>query len=125
MRRENTRAKSENEAIKAAETLREWCKQTPCGQCPYESGRFCSLRMRYPSLWNLPQPRRWSDADVVLAKALIENGYDMISSVSDRVFSITGNRVNSIYLDNGVVFKPFKVGEVVMLKDIVEEGEQE
>ena len=115
----------EEDVIKAAETIKEWChNQWRCCECPFVGEKYCGLKSIMPSEWKIHKPRRWSDADVALASALIKNGYEMISSVNDCAFSIIGKNVDAICLSNGVVFKPFKVGEIVMLEDIVKEGEQ-
>lgn len=114
---------TEKEALQAAEFLRKWCKGRPCEGCVFHR-YHCTMGSTMPSKWELPKTRRWSDADVALASALIKNGYEMISSVNDSVFGITGRGVDGIYLSNGTLFKPFKAGEIVMLEDIVKEGEQ-
>lgn len=114
---------TEKEALQAAESLRKWCRGKPCEQCVFQ-GDNCGIGSRIPAKWTIPKRRRWSDADVALASALIKNGYEMISSVNDWAFSIIGKNVDAICLSNGVIFKPFKVGEIVMLEDIVKEGEQ-
>ena len=84
---------TKDEVIKAAKTLKEWCGQISCDQCPYESGSCCSLRGRDPALWDIPKPCRWSDADVQMAKAMKMYGYasverlatgELVSRSSDR-----------------------------------------
>lgn len=114
---------NEKEALRAAEYLRKWCKGHACGECIFYGGN-CAVGYTTPANWVLPKPRRWSDADMALASALIKNGYEMISSVNNEIFSITGREVDEIYLRNGTFFKPFKPGEIVMLEDIVKEGKQ-
>lgn len=113
----------EEDVIKAAETIKEWCKGRSCQECMFPE-KECGLNAHVPCWWKIPKPHRWSDKDVALASALIKNGYEMISSVNDAVFGITGLGVDGIYLSNGTLFKPFKAGEIVMLEDIVKEGEQ-
>ena len=59
-----------DEAIKAAETLKEWCEGRSCNKCVFET-YDCAFRMgRTPSNWDIPKPCRLTDTDVELAKAL-------------------------------------------------------
>lgn len=116
---------SRNEAIKAADILQDYCGQwVDCYGCPFVKEANCGLKFTTPYKWHIPLPHRWTDKDVALASALIKNGYEMISSVNDSVFGITGRGADGIYLSNGTLFKSFKAGEIVMLEDIVKEGEQ-
>ncbi len=67
-----------DEAIKAAETLKEWCEGRSCNKCVFET-YDCAFRMgRTPSNWDIPKPCRWTDTDVELAKALKAAGAQVI-----------------------------------------------
>ena len=114
---------TKDEAIKAAETLKEWCEQTPCSQCPYESGSCCSLRVRYPSLWDLPKPRRWSDADVQMAKALKMYGYKSAERWENGNLVVKSSDISFCFFPKKSIFVDLNPGESVSFDDIIQEAE--
>lgn len=67
---------TENEAIKAAEMLKEWCGGKLCNNCPFgikeDEGEYrCYFALGgFPAMWKIPKACRWTDTDVELAKAL-------------------------------------------------------
>ena len=113
---------TENDAIKAVNTLKQFCKEQRCDTCLFMGGQ-CAFWKRSPTNWVVPKSKRWSDADVALAKALIKNGYETIFPANDFVIGIAGNsrEVSTIYIEKGVLFKSYIAGEIVELKDIVNE----
>ena len=65
----------EKKLIKAAEILKEYCKNSCCNSnntnCLFEKTKGeCSIRKDYPTAWVIPKVTRWSPEDIALAKAL-------------------------------------------------------
>lgn len=73
---------TKDEAIKAAETLKEWCNSLPCKLCPFtKNGNSMGCIFRTPDIpidWKFQKPCRWTDTDVELAKALKAAGAQVI-----------------------------------------------
>lgn len=114
---------TKKESIRAAETLKEWCEQTPCEQCPYESGPCCSLRVRIPNLWDVPKLRRYSDADVAMAKALKMYGYTGVRRQTDGALVVEKGDLLWYYLPPKFAFDGLRPGDSGSLDDIIGEGE--
>ena len=114
---------TKDEAIKAAETLKEWCEQTPCDQCPYKSGSWCALRVRYPNEWKIPKPRRWSDADVQMAKAMKMYGYKSAERREEGALVVRSSKISWCFFPHKFIFVGLKSGESVSLDGIIREAE--
>lgn len=113
---------TKDEVIKAAKTLKEWCDQIPCDQCPYDNGSCCSLRGRDPALWDLPKPSRWSDADVQMAKAMKMYGYKSAERWKDGKLIVRFSDVLCCIFPRKF-FVGLNPGESVSLDDIIREAE--
>ena len=48
---------TKQQAIEAANLIREWCNKKSCGDCPFYSGvgHFCDLT------WDIDFPKDWSE----------------------------------------------------------------
>lgn len=75
---------TKDEAIKAAETLKEWCGGKPCNNCPFgikeDEGEYrCYFALGgFPARWKIPKACRWTKTDLELAKALKAVGAQVI-----------------------------------------------
>lgn len=75
---------TKDEAIKAAEMLKEWREGHLCKACPFGKRMDVGEYRCYfasgcvPFGWNIPKPCRWTDTDVELAKALKAAGAQVI-----------------------------------------------
>lgn len=114
---------TKDEVIKAAETLKEWCEQTPCDQCPHDNGSCCSLRGRDPALWDLPKPSRWSDADVQMAKAMKMYGYKSAERWKDGKLMVRSSDISGCFFPLKFIFVGLNIGESVSFDDIIQEAE--
>lgn len=69
---------TKDEAIKAAEMLKEWCEgQEKCTTCAFCDKDACRIR-GFPERWDIKRSCRWTDTDVELAKALKAAGAQVI-----------------------------------------------
>lgn len=123
--------------IEAANTIKEHCENSKLkDHCPFakrnkecDGDINCLLVSQYsgiPKDWNIPRPSRWTDADVALAKALMEFGVTQIYKwPTDKTVSF--NDINEYDSYGNTLpentFKNLKEDETVYLKDIVAEGE--
>lgn len=117
---------TENEAIKAAEMLKEWCDGLACTRCPFTRNGIatgCIFRHHdLPNQWKIPNPRRWTDDDIQLAKILKKLGVFQIS------YSSTGRPWwhtdcgNNDTLPCGA-FADLKPGETVPIDTIIKEDD--
>lgn len=121
--------------IEAAKLIKEHCRKTKgtrnCvfseyGQCegPYK----CKLGAKkyLPNDWEIPKPSRWTDADIALAKALIEFGVEKVKNFKDECAIIYESKDGTYPVKNALpkgAFSALNAYETVMLKDIVAEGE--
>lgn len=75
---------TKDEAIKAAETLKEWCGGKLCNNCPFgikeDEGEYrCYFALGgFPARWKIPKACRWTKTDLELAKALKAVGAQVI-----------------------------------------------
>ena len=116
---------TENEAIKAAEMLKEWCDGLACTRCAFtRNGVATGCIFRHhdlPNQWKIPNPRRWTDDDIQLAKILKKLGVFQISYSSDgrpRWHTDCGDNT----LPRGA-FPDLKPGETVPIDAIIEEDD--
>lgn len=116
---------TENEAFKAVETLKEWCDGLSCTLCPFTRNGIatgCIFRHHdLPHQWKIPNPRRWTDDDIQLAKILKKLGVFQIS------YSSTGGPwwrtdCGDNTLPRGA-FADLKPGETVPIDIIIEEDD--
>ena len=118
---------TENEAFKAAEMLKEWCDGLPCTLCPFTRNGIatgCIFRHHdLPHQWKIPNPRRWTDDDIQLAKILKKLGVYKIS------YSNTGGPWWNTDDTGGTVpigaFADLKPGEGVPIDAIINEEPEE
>lgn len=119
--------------LEAARLIQEHCANSSVGSpCPFARKGLCDgfARCRIvadyiPSQWKLPKTRRWTDADVQIAKALAAFGVT-------RVRRINSTRRSAAEADDGTVygivpeaaFADLKPHEIVRLEDVIKEAEQ-
>lgn len=111
---------TDNDAIKAAETLKEWCKGRMCRDCKFLIRNFndCTFRQNgTPEDWHIPKPRRWTNDDIQLAKALKNFGVNEITSGTLHRW----NTVNSCGFVPPGAFADLKPGETVPIEAIISE----
>lgn len=114
---------NEKEALRAAEYLRKWCKGHACGECIFHGGN-CAVGYTTPANWVLPNPRRWSDADIKLAESLMAFGYEVVVKEPDTGdYTIWAKCANHTY---DMALKPYMFGDIgknetVFLRDVVKE----
>lgn len=119
--------------LEAARQIQGYCARHIIGDpCPFAPDCTCAgaewcvlVGKSSPETWNIPGMRRWTDADVQLAKALVP-------------FGVTGvRRYMSTRLATGVddggatcchvpetAFASLKSGETVRLADVIKGAEQ-
>lgn len=115
---------TKEEAIKAVETLKDYCKkhEENCKDCVFYSG-WCVFWASSPGNWTIPKQRRWSDADVAMAKALKMYGYTMVEHCRDgQLLAKNGNDL-WFYLPPNLAFAVMEPGDSVSLDNIIREGE--
>ena len=115
---------AEDEAIKAAETLKEWCKGRMCRDCKFfiRNLNDCTFHQNgNPEDWHIPKPRRWTNGDIQLAKILKRLGVRRIS------YSSAGRPWWHTDCDNNTLpcgaFADLKPGETVPIDTIIKEGD--
>lgn len=95
-----------NELIKAAELIKEHCSNfgavKDCSKCIFEKSGTCLFFLNYPEYWQLPKPRRFTDEDIALAKALKALGGTTLDRDSVGVFC----RGLSISVGEGTFYTP-------------------
>lgn len=114
---------NEKEALRAAEYLRKWCKGQACGECIFHGGN-CAVGYTTPENWVLPNPRRWSDAEIAMAKALKMYGYTTVECCRDGQFLSKNGKGLWLYLPPNFEFGVTRPGDSVSLDNIIREGEQ-
>ena len=122
--------------LEAARMIQKHCKHTEVdGICPFSPNGICSGqahcgisggRGAVPGEdWKIPQLRRWTDADVNMAKALVSLGYVKVSKYSGKGHPIARDSLHATwYLDSGL-FRAINDNETVQLSDIIAEGESQ
>lgn len=103
------------------------CPFSKTGICKLEDCYFFKMKSKIPGDWKIEEPRRWTDADVALAKALMAFGSTRIykNEIDDvAIYEKNGIFPCDSYVPEGA-FRSLKHGETVMLKDIVSEGEND
>lgn len=124
---------NDKKMIEAAKFLQEHCKESCLGKpCLFSSivknrcagTDYCMLEDA-PRNWNIPEPSRWTDADVALAKALMAFGVEKIHKQYDtHAITFNCDKINYEYhCLPEASFLDMKPDEYVYLKDIVAEGE--
>lgn len=121
----------DNKLIEAAKIIHEYCSKhlyrTPCcfsttGIC--NSSQTCMLgyMKNYitPSDWKIPKMRRWTDADISLAKALVEFGVQKVKENHGEVLFVYESLC--VKAPEGA-FSALNSDETIYLKDIIAEGE--
>lgn len=120
--------------IEAAKLIKEHCDSTktgnPCIFSVYETceGPYkCRIGFEkyFPTDWVIPKISRWTDADIALAKALMEFGVRSIyreKYASSVRYEQQGTFDCNWFLPKNA-FASLKQGEMARLKDIVAEGE--
>ncbi len=133
------------ELIQAAQMLKESCKEAivklgpdrrahcclPNGQiCPFDKPQDCKIANNYePGNWDLPKPRRFTDTDILWAKAAKASGgedilrYDAYSIYTRGRAAMPGQwrDVARLPADS---FKGIKPGESVPIDEILKEADQ-
>lgn len=117
---------TKEEAIKALETLKEWCKGNHCSDCVFnDATRSCIFCEGHtPGLWKVPNPRRWSDAEIAMAKALKMYGYTTVECCRDGQFLSKNGKGLWLYLPPNFEFGVTRPGDSVSLDNIIREAEQ-
>ena len=128
---------AENEKLlEAARMIQDHCKHTEVdGICPFSiygvcsGSAFCGIsggRGAVPGEdWKIPKLRRWTDADVNMAKALVSLGYVKVSKYSGKGQPIARDSLHATwYLDSGL-FRAINDNETVQLSDILAESESQ
>lgn len=122
--------------LEAARMIQEHCKNTKQGGiCPFAHGGACdgldNCRISGGSglipgyEWDVPKPRRWTDADVNMAKILVSLGYKKVMKFSDEKQPIArDDEMGAWHLDSGI-FAAIEGREVVQLSDIIAEGAEQ
>lgn len=112
---------TENEAIKAAETLKNWCSGKSCDRCVFYRNK-CTVARDIPSLWNTQKRCRWTETDLELAKALKKVG---CTEVYRPKYNPIASWRNGDYQGELPIlaFQYLDPGESVILDAIIQEAE--
>lgn len=119
--------------VEAARMIQKHCKKScPGKSCVFSKisekrcagSDWCFLTGKVRE-WKIPNLRRWTDADVALAKALHAVGF---VSVFKAIYSCTilakRDRGAGWEVPTGL-FENIKPGEIIQLSDIIAEGEKQ
>lgn len=112
-----------DEAIKAAETLKEWCEGRSCNKCVFETYECALMMGRNPSNWDIPKPCRWTDTDVELAKALKKAGADKVLRIRISEYVVWESSDQRGCVPKGS-FEALSSGESVDLDTIIQEAKE-
>lgn len=108
--------------IEAARLLKEHCSNTRCNKCVFDKGG-CTLSVTLtPSGWEIPTPRRWTDADIALAKALKAFGAQRIGGRASVKFAYCID--GACYPVPSGAFANLSANEEISIDDIIAEREQ-
>lgn len=121
---------TKDEAIKAAETLKEWCGGKLCNNCPFgikeDEGEYrCYFALGgFPARWKIPKACRWTKTDLELAKVLKKAGSIKVfrARTEDRVLWESNNQLG--FLPGGS-FNALSPGESVDLDTIIQEAKED
>lgn len=78
-----------------------------------------------PASWHIPKLRRWTDADIALAKALFNFGAEHIYKKESGTVVASNKHGDRICGLRCGAFAELGSEETVYLREIIEEGEQE
>lgn len=118
---------TKDEAIKAAEMLKEWCEGHLCKACPFGERMDVGEYKCYfasgcvPFGWNIPKPCRWTDTDVELAKALKKAGADKVLRIRISEYVVWESSDQRGCVPKGS-FEALSSGESVDLDTIIQEA---
>ena len=126
----------ENEKLlEAARMIQEHCEQSKKGSaCPLaykgvcKGYIHCSVKGHgdddtLPCDWILPKPCRWTENDVLMAKALIGLGYEKVEKMRCGGQPIARLTNDAAWFLDEAVFQSINAGETVNLYDIITEYE--
>lgn len=114
--------KMNKQVIEAVKTIKDYCSSTQCADCLLSARVTCDLKMKDPCDWHIPKPRRWTDEDIALAKALKAFGATTIYRYSPDLSAWKADR-NVGALPYGA-FTDLKAEERLSIDDIIAEGEE-
>lgn len=120
---------TKDEAIKAAETMKEWCEGKLCNNCPFgikeDEGEYrCYFALGgFPARWKIPKACRWTKTDLELAKALKKAGADKVFRTRTGEFVLWQSVEQRGYLPVGA-FDALSKDEVVALDTIIQEAKE-
>ena len=114
---------TKDEAIKAAETLKEYCAEQGDDHkgCAFWRNEWCNLWMCTPCDWCIPKASRWTDTDVELAKALKKAGADKVLHICECVVWESSNQRGCVPKGS---FEALSPGESVDLGTIIQEAKE-
>lgn len=125
---------AENEKLlEAARMLQEHCKHTEQGGlCPLAHNGICDgvnncgiagVGETIPGEdWEIPEPCRWTKADVNMAKALMAVGFEVVYEKAKRKYAYTGGAIGIQWELPTGLFENLTTVETVQLSDIVKEA---
>ena len=118
---------TQEELVQAAEMLRDNCRnnEASCHGCLFDSPDInCPLSNgKLPDEWKLPNPRRWTDADIALAKALKDiGGRELYRDLRKNLrFKYAKENFNSDVSFDIPAFRSLKPDETISLDEIIGE----
>lgn len=112
--------------IEAAKFLKDFCEYEMHGRCftekcLFSDGERCVLRDN-PSNWTIPKPRRWTDREIALAKALKAFGAQGIGGRASVKFAYCID--DTAYPMPYGAFAALNNGEEISIDEIIAEEEQ-
>ena len=125
---------TDKELINAAELLKENCLahngdgdfDVCCKGCTFDYEMGCPLCNRSVFAWKIPKTRRFTDTDILWAKALKTIGVDEIIRYEGSTYRISkSNTEEADYINlPRIVFNSIRNGEVVQIEEILKEAEK-
>ena len=118
---------TQEELVQAAEMLRDNCRNNgaSCQGCLFDVPDIsCPLsEWKSPDRWELPKPRRWTDADIALAKALKDiGGRELYRDLRKNLrFKYADEKFHSDVSFNIPAFRSLKPDETISLDEILAE----
>lgn len=114
----------EKKVIEAAQILKDFCvneMERACftKHCPFCAGEVCMFGE--PASWHIPKLRRWTDADIALAKALNAFGAQYIGGRGSVKFAYCID--GGCYAMPTGAFANLNANEEIAIDEIIAEGE--
>lgn len=114
--------------LEAARRIQRHCTDTEMGcACPLSRDGVCDgldncgVCGHVPDRWKLPKHCRWTENDMIMAKALLTIGFERVAKNESIEAIFTLKADGTTWLTPSGLFKSINAGETVNLSDIIAE----